>query len=306
MEKWHMTELIIPEPNEVFSVEVKGGTEIIVRRYFNSCRPCLLLSHGNGFAIDAYSPFWGQLRSEFELCVYDQRHHGHNQPSSSNDADFDLFADDLDKIISKVRQIITDVSIYGVYHSLSAVASLLHAKNYKNHLDALVLFDPPLQPPKDHKLYSIAHNFEMKLSDWAKNRQSQFTSPAELAHQFRKSRSLSGWVDGAHELMAKSVLKETGSNWELICPPDIESQIYRHNASLILWDFFENQTVPIALIIADPSHPAEQAPAKVCSSLVKKSSIPFITISGTTHLLQIEKPEEFRVALKKLLREITL
>ena len=305
MEEQLMRKLTVPEPNEVFSVEVKGGTKIIVRRYSNRGKPCLLLSHGNGFAIDAYLPFWSELRSEFELFIYDQRHHGYNQPSQYDDSDFDLFADDLDKIISKARQIVRNVPIYGVYHSLSAVAALLHAKNYETQLDALILFDPPLQPPKSHKLFNIAHNFEMKLSDWAKNRQQSFKSPEDLSQHFHKSRSLSGWVNGAYELMAKSVLKEKGSNWELICPPRIESQIYRHNASLILWEFFDELTTPIALIIADPDHPAKQAPAQVCSSLVKSSDIPFIMVPGTTHLLQIEKPEKCRASFKKLLAEIT-
>jgi len=296
--------IAIPEPDRVFTVTLNDGAETKVRRYSNRGKPCLMLSHGNGFAIDAYTPFWEPLQIDFELCIYDQRHHGWNDPAPSNKTGFELFADDLDHIIKRLRQIYQDVPLFGVFHSLSAVASILHATTYKNDLDALVLFDPPLQPPKDHRLYDLAHNFELMLSDWSKNRQNEFGSPEELADQFSKSRSLSGWVSGTHDLMARSILKQQDDKWYLICPPNIESQIYLDNANLIIWDFLARLNVPIAIISADPKHPTGQAPAQVCKSLTTECQIPTQIVEGTTHLLQIEKPQECRDALYNLLAEI--
>jgi pimeloyl-ACP methyl ester carboxylesterase len=263
-----------------------------------------VLSHGNGFAIDAYAPFWEPLREKFELCVYDQRHHGWNNPAPTQTAGFELFANDLDNIITRLREIYPATPLFGVYHSLSAIAALLHATSYNNPLDALILFDPPLQPPKGHILYDLAHNFEMMLSGWSRKRQNEFHSPDELADQFTKSRSLSGWISGAHHLMAQSTLKQYGDKWYLICPPDIESQIYLDSADLIIWDFYSKLHIPVAIINADPAHPAKQAPAQVCSSLVNEIDMPFRMIEGTTHLLQIEKPQECRNALFALLRQM--
>jgi pimeloyl-ACP methyl ester carboxylesterase len=145
----------------------------------------------------------------------------------------------------------------------------------------------------------------MMLSGWSSKRQNDFFSPEELANQFSRSRSLSGWVPGAHLLMAKSTLKRRGEKWHLICPPNIESQIYLHNAKLIIWNFYSSLNVPTAIITADPNHPAKQAPAQVCTALIDEANIPFSTIEGTTHLLQIEKPQECRDALCHLLEEIT-
>ena len=124
-----------------------------------------------------------------DRCIYDQRHHGWNDPPPTQKTGFKIFASDLDQIITQLRRIYIDTPIFGVYHSLSAVASLLHALTYKNQLDALILFDPPLQPPKHHSLYDLAHKFEMMLSDWSRKRQNIFSSPKELAEQFLKSRS---------------------------------------------------------------------------------------------------------------------
>ena len=294
----------VPIPDEVFSITLKDRAEVKVRRYINNGKPCLVLSHGNGFAIDAYAPFWEPLREKFELCVYDQRHHGWNNPAPTQTAGFELFANDLDNIITRLREIYPATPLFGVYHSLSAIAALLHATSYNNPLDALILFDPPLQPPKGHILYDLAHNFEMMLSGWSRKRQNEFHSPDELADQFTKSRSLSGWISGAHHLMAQSTLKQYGDKWYLICPPDIESQIYLDSANLIIWDFFSKLHIPVAIINADPAHPAKQAPAQVCSSLVNEIDMPSRMIEGTTHLLQIEKPQECRNALFALLRQM--
>ena len=299
-----ITPICVPIPDEVFSITLKDRAEVKVRRYINNGKPCLVLSHGNGFAIDAYAPFWEPLREKFELCVYDQRHHGWNNPAPTQTAGFELFANDLDNIITRLREIYPATPLFGVYHSLSAIAALLHATSYNNPLDALILFDPPLQPPKGHILYDLAHNFEMMLSGWSRKRQNEFHSPDELADQFTKSRSLSGWISGAHHLMAQSTLKQYGDKWYLICPPDIESQIYLDSADLIIWDFYSKLHIPVAIINADPAHPAKQAPAQVCSSLVNEIDMPFRMIEGTTHLLQIEKPQECRNALFALLRQM--
>ena len=295
----------IPKPDEVFLVNLNDSAEIKVRRYANDGKPCLILSHGNGFAIDAYAPFWDPLRKNYELCVYDQRHHGWNDPAPTQKTGFELFADDLDKIITRLREIYKSVPLFGIFHSLSAVAALLHATTYNKQLDALIVFDPPLQPPKGHALYQLAHNFEMKLSAWSSKRQNEFLSPDELAGQFLESRSLSGWISGAHYLMAKSILRQEDDRWHLICSPKIESQIYLDNANLIIWDFYSKVNIPIAIINADPKHPAGQAPAQVCTSLTNEIPIPSRLINNTTHLLQIEKPQECRRALHELLREIT-
>ena len=297
--------IVAPEPDDTFIIALNDGCQIKIRRYSNVGKPCLLLSHGNGFAIDAYAPFWAPLRKDFELCVYDQRHHGWNDPPPVEQTGFELFANDLDQIITTLRKTYRNTPLFGVYHSLSAVAALLHATNYDNQLDALVLFDPPLQPPKDHELYELAHDFEMMLSNWSSKRQNDFSSPNELAKQFSKSKSLSGWVSGAHLLMAESILKSKGNRWHLICPPNIESQIYLDNANLIIWDFQSKLNTPVAIIHADPEHPAGQAPAQICTSLAKNTALPTKMIKNTTHLLQIEEPHKCRDALYKLLGEIT-
>ena len=54
------------------------GAVIRVRRYARAGAVRMFLSNGNGFAIDGYYPFWGELSDRFELIVCDSRNHGQN------------------------------------------------------------------------------------------------------------------------------------------------------------------------------------------------------------------------------------
>ena len=130
----------------------------------------------------------------------------------------------------------------------------------------------------------------MGLADWSAGRPSRFGSPGELAARFGKSRSLSDWAEGAHDLMARSILRPDGEDWVLSCPPSVESQNYRDNAAHDSWSLFETIDIPIALICGDPEHPAGQSPAQMCAALVAERDLAYRSIPSTTHMLQVEKP----------------
>ena len=52
---------MVPAARETFDVELEDGASIRVRRHGNPDGPRLTVTHGNGFAADAYLPFWQQL-----------------------------------------------------------------------------------------------------------------------------------------------------------------------------------------------------------------------------------------------------
>ena len=79
--------------------------------------------------------------------------------------------------------------------------------------------------------------FERRLADWALGRQDRFADPAELARQYAETRAHSTWVSGAHELMARSVLRreESGEGWVLCCPRELEASIYLQAMTMNVW-----------------------------------------------------------------------
>lgn len=190
------TPLEVPSPDETVAVPLGDGENLVLRWYRNRRRPILAICHGNGFASDAYAAFWDSLRADFELCVFDLRHHGWNAPQDATRTGIDRYAGDFDRVYRMLREIAPGVQVYGVFHSMSAIIALSHAATLQSTPDGLFLFDPPIQPPPNHPLHKLANTFEMELAEWAAARPSRFQSPKDLSARFGKSRSLSGWIEG--------------------------------------------------------------------------------------------------------------
>ena len=68
----------LPAPGMTFDVVLNDGAKIRMRRHGNPDGVRLLLTHGNGFAADAYYPYWQHLLQKFDLLVFDFRNHGQN------------------------------------------------------------------------------------------------------------------------------------------------------------------------------------------------------------------------------------
>lgn len=296
--------LIVPTPNESFDLTMADGAPIRVRRHGNRKGPRLVLCHGNGFAIDAYAPFWSLLTDRFDIVVYDQRNHGQNPRFRLEAHDVPSFVSDMEEIFHAIRKRLGSKPTVGVFHSISAVTSIWHALQYGKRWDALILFDPALIPGPGLPEHDVARTFELGLAAWSKSRPNRFSNPAELAARFAKSYSLRRWLPGAHELMARSVLRrdETGG-WSLCCPPECESRVYTTNSTLHLTHRLNELPLPMKLICGDPDQSDAQAPAKVGRSLHALYGCPYEAIPDTSHMLLIEKPTECARSLLASLAE---
>ena len=71
---------VVPVPSETIDVALDDGATIRVRRHGNPAGPRLMVTHGNGFAADAYLPFWQLLTPDYDVLVFDFRNHGQNLP----------------------------------------------------------------------------------------------------------------------------------------------------------------------------------------------------------------------------------
>jgi hypothetical protein len=68
----------VPPPAAAATLVMKDGALIRLRRYGRTGRTRLVLSHGNGLAINAYAPFWLPLAQDYDVVVFDMRNHGEN------------------------------------------------------------------------------------------------------------------------------------------------------------------------------------------------------------------------------------
>ena len=93
----------LPVPSQTFEVPLEDGARIRVRRHGNPDGVRLLVSHGNGFAADAYFPYWRHLISKFDLLVFDFRNHGQNVPVEPPNQCYNQLSRDLERVAQEIK-----------------------------------------------------------------------------------------------------------------------------------------------------------------------------------------------------------
>jgi pimeloyl-ACP methyl ester carboxylesterase len=295
----------IPTPSMAFEVPLEDGARIRMRRHGNPEGVRLLVTHGNGFAADAYYPYWRHLLSDFDVLVFDFRNHGQNVPVEPANHNYAQLSRDLERVVQETRARLGPKKTAGIFHSMSGRAAMKHAIEIGWRWDALVLFDPPDVPPPGHPQYAAMEIFENKLTEWAKTRRRRFGSIEELVEEYKQLRTTRGWVEGEHELMARSVLRKApdGNGYELVCAPENEANIYAQALTLNLWPKAAEYGGPVKLIGCDPNFKGAPATGPANQALGLEGGYDYSFVPGTGHLLQIEKPEECIALTLEFLRK---
>lgn len=285
---------VVPVPSETFDVALEDGANIRIRRHGNRDGLRLSVTHGNGFAADAYLPFWQLLTPTYDVLVFDFRNHGQNVPVEPANHNYAQLARDLDRVLDAIEARLGRKTTVGVFHSMSARTAMKHAIEIGWRWQGLVLFDPPNVPPVNHPRYAAMEAFENRLTQWALGRRRRFASVEELASDYRDSRATQGWVAGAHELMARSVLRKSpdADGYALVCAPENEAAIYAEALTLNLWPRASEFGGPVRLIGADPNMKGGPATALTNQALGLENGYDYAFVPGTGHLLQIERPAD--------------
>lgn len=287
---------------DALEVRLSDGAVLAVRVLGPRGATRLYLSHGNGLAIDGYRVFWEPWAERYELVLFDVRNHGRNPCHGAAGHNWQRIAADFPELRAATDAALGEAPLsVGVFHSLSAVAAASAAPRSPGLFDALVLFDPPLPAPPGHPAHpDIVANNE-KMARWASRRPARFAAPEELAASFAATRSLQRWRPGTHLDMARAVLREEAGSFVLACPPALEAHIYRTNDEPGLWEGLGRLPCPALIVGADTTLPEADSPARLCKAAAEEFGLGYVAIPGTTHFLQIERPEECRAAVERFL-----
>lgn len=288
----------IPEPLSTTDVRVDDETVITLRRHGNPAGPRLVLSHGSGLAIDLYYPFWSLLLDDFDLVIYDLRNHGWNAVSAREKHNVPTFVSDHDIILEAIDRDYGKKPKIGVFHSIAALTTLLSpAKG--SQFSGYVLFDPPLC--KRGASYEEFDAAAERLAAMVRRRAHRFRNREQLTEVLSYIPTFQRTVPGFFDLMARTTLREceNGEGYELRCPREFEAQVTEYAAPYAVLVDFATFHCPIKVIGADPTLPYSYLPTLDLSHIL---TVDYDFLPETTHLLQVEQPEECAAELREFVQ----
>jgi pimeloyl-ACP methyl ester carboxylesterase len=296
--------LSVPAPSAAIEVAATDGAVIHARRHGNPSGPRLIVSHGNGFAIDGYAAFWSAFLRDFEVVLFDARNHGWNTVADPAHHDYRHMADDLDLVRAAAEADFGKKPTAGLFHSMSAQAAMLAALESGWRFDALALFDPPDNPADGHSARAAMIGYLIMLVAWARARRDRFDNPAQLADNYAATRAGRSWAEGAHLAMARSVLRRSDDGWRLRCPREFEASMYEQGMTLDLWPPASRFPGPVKLIGADPARERPDPTALSNQALAREGGYDYLAMPGSGHLLQLEKPAACADAVLEFLAKV--
>lgn len=255
------------------------------------------MSHGNGLAIDLYYPFWSLLTDDFDVIVHDLRNHGHNPVGPGTGHNVPALARDVDHVLSAIDEHFGSKPTVGVYHSVSALATLLAPSN-GSAFSSLVLFDPPLRRP------GITHDewddAAIRTANLARRRTEYFATRQEFAILAGLSPNFRSFVPGVIELMAETTLRETpdGDGYQLRCPAGYEAQLLEYARIFAITVDLLSYRCPIKVIGADPTLAYSYLPTLDLGDMI---GVDYDFLPDASHYLQLEQPRECVAAMREFL-----
>jgi len=292
---------------DIFHAVIHNGSRMSIRRAGIASGTRLFLSNGNGFAIDGYRVFWEPLLAEFDVICFDMPNHGRNEACGADGHNYFDFAAAVGAVYHAVTGRYGRKPSVGVFHSMSARSAMKHAVQMEWVWDALVLFDPPDVPPPGHEHYEAMRSFELRLMEWALQRQEVFSSPEELLQGYNSNRAQSRWLPQARPDMANAILRpDDKGSYRLSCRRELEASIYLAALTLDLWPAAKAYGGPVKLIGADPHARGAPPTAAANLALAQEGDYAYEAVPETGHLLQIERPDACREAMLSFLRQHSL
>lgn len=278
----------VPEPNSVQSVPMEDGTRTTLRRHGNPSGPRLVMSHGNGLAIDLYLPFWSILARDFDLIIYDLRNHGWNNVGHIGYHNIPAFIKDHDQILEAIDSVFGRKPKIGIFHSLSGLVSLL-SPTRGSGFAARILLDPPLcTPGRSYEEFDIAAS---QTAAMARRRTNRFNSYDQFADLLGFAPAFAQVVPGVLDLMARTTLRKesAGDMYTLRCPREYEARIVDYASSYSVLVDFNDLACPTKVLGADPLVPYSYLPTLDLSHIM---SVDYDFLPDATHFLPLERPEE--------------
>ena len=291
---------VLPEPHSIHELVMDDGTVVVLRRHGNPEGQRLVISHGNGLAVDLYYPFWSLLLNDYDLIVYDLRNHGWNPSSSLQDHNVPSLIDDHDRIMEGIDERYGNKPKIGVFHSLSALATLL-SPTLGSDFVARVLFDPPFwKPGRSDADYE---GEALRLATMTRRRTVRFKRREDFAELLSIIPTFKSVQPGVYDLFARTTLRECNDSqgYELCCPREFEAQMIQYARSFAVLVDFDETECPTKVIGADPTLPYSYLPTLDPGDVF---TVDYDFLPDASHFLQLEQPKQCAALMNDFIRSL--
>ena len=294
----------VPEPLAVRQARMDDGAVILFRRHGNPDGPRVVLSHANGFAADAYYPFWSLLADRFDIVLYDLRNHGWNAVGAIDAHSIPTFVRDTTAVARAVEQHFGPKPAIGVFHSLAGQTAAIEASSGAGSFAMLILFDPFIRPSGSDPGHADSLRRTMRgMAEAARRRRASFETEAAFAERLRRTPAFERLRPGVAALIARTTLRPAtdGSGYVLRCPREYEARISEQGYEYAAAVDIDALSCPVKVIGSDPVMPHTFLPTVAMDEIV---ALNYDFVPETTHFLQLEEPEECVATMLDFIGEV--
>ena len=239
------------------------------------------------------------LADDYDIIADDLRNHGWNSASSMQNHNLPTLVHDHDVIMEAVDAHYGEKPKVGVFHSISALTTLLFA-NLDADFAAGIPFDPPLC-----KAGRSLQDFEEVAAPGRHDSQphSQFRDQGIARRAAVVPPPCQRMKPGVRDLFPQTTLRDamSGDGYELRCPREYEAQMIEWAGAYAVLVDFDSLLCPTKVIGADTTLPCSYLPTL---DLRDVFTVSYDFLPESTHLLQLEQPGRCAALVREFLQEM--
>lgn len=280
---------------QIRHIALSDGASVALRRWGGARPQRMVISHGNGLAIEGYRAFGRALEADFEVIAFDMRNHGDSGPGQVLSDPWPRYQRDIPEIVDAIRRLYGDKPMHGAFHSLSAAATLMAQGQDPRPWRSLTLYEPPVPPVPDADLLAQLHALHTGLAARTRLRRRRFSDPGQLVASLEKSPTFGGIEAGTLHRLACAMLFRSGADrlapWELVCAPEMEANAFETRGDPAHWHSLGAVRCPVQVVTGSVFGHDMPILIQAATLLARTFGFAGATVEGGGHLMQLQRPE---------------
>jgi pimeloyl-ACP methyl ester carboxylesterase len=263
--------------------------EIAGWRWRREGAPRLVFCHATGFCASAYKRMLSLAARELDILAIDMRGHGRTRlPADPGRLkNWRVYADDICAVVDRLAsEAPGEVILAG--HSFGAVSAVLAAEG-RPDIAGVGLLDPVAIPARLARLAGTPIwpllSSKMPLVRAARARRATWPNRASVIASYQRKPLFASWAPGVLEDYLEDGLQVADGDIRLACAPDWEAATFAAHAH-DFWGAFKTVGARAAVLAAEQGSTVRP----FAEARMRRAGAAFERLSGTGHLLPMEKP----------------